>query len=68
MPSADERLNELELRYLSLQDEFEKLSDVVYEQQKRLDVYEAEILRLRETVSSGGLGDAGPQSEKPPHY
>lgn len=68
MSSTDDRLMELELRYLALQDEFEKLSGVVYEQQKRLDTYESEILRLRESVSSQGWGEAGPHSEKPPHY
>lgn len=68
MNTVDERLMELELRYSSLQDEFEKLSSVVFEQQKRLDIYEAEILRLRDSVSNQGWSEAGPQSEKPPHY
>lgn len=68
MNSTDERLIELELRYLSLQDEFDKLSSVVYEQQKRLDVYETELRRIRETVSGQGWSESGPQSEKPPHY
>lgn len=67
MASVEERLVELELRFLSVQDELEKLSSVVYEQQLELNRNAAEIRRLRETLASGMLTEGMPH-EKPPHY
>lgn len=65
--SVEERLVELELRFLTLQDELEKLSSVVYEQQLELNRNATEIRRLRETIASGLLSEGMPH-EKPPHY
>ena len=67
MASVEERLVELELRFLSVQDEMEKLSSVVYEQQLELNRNAAEIRRMRETLASGTLSEGMPH-EKPPHY
>ena len=51
MASVEERLVDLELRFLAVQDELEKLSSVVYEQQLELNRNATEIRRLRETLA-----------------
>lgn len=69
MGTVEERLVELELRYLALEDEVEKLSGVVYEQSRLLDRQATELRRLRETLTEGGFtGVTTPHNEKPPHY
>lgn len=69
MGSVEERLVELELRYLALEDEVEKLSGVVYEQSRLLDLQSLELRRLRATMTEGGFtGVATPHDDKPPHY
>ena len=64
----DDRLTELELRYTELQALVQELSDVVYAQQKELDLLRSEIVLLKRRVEAEpGLVDAK-ADEKPPHY
>ena len=66
--TVEDRLVELELRFLSQQDEIEKLSGVVYDQQKQIDRLERELHRLRELVASEPWAEGSMPHEKPPHY
>lgn len=65
---ADERLDELELRFMEQQRLLEDLSGVIYAQQQQLDLAHARLAQLEKKVSSEpGLVDAR-ADEKPPHY
>jgi len=63
----EERIVELELRSMAQQHSIEELSDVIYRQQKELDLLKAALERLARKVEEPGLVDAKLQ-EKPPHY
>ena len=66
--TVEERIVELELRFLSQQDEIEKLSGVVYDQQRQIDRLESELRRLREALQSEPWAEGSMGHEKPPHY
>lgn len=63
----ESRLDELELRYTELQDLVQSLSEVVYGQQRELDLLRSELAVLRSKVAEPGVVDAR-RDEKPPHY
>ncbi|ADO68274.1 SlyX family protein [Stigmatella aurantiaca DW4/3-1] len=64
----ESRLIELELRYMQQQELLQQLNDVLYTQQRALDVLTAEVeLLKRKLEGEPGLVDAR-QQEKPPHY
>ncbi len=64
----DSRVTELELRYMQQAELLQQLSDVLYTQQKALDVLKAEVELLKSKLAGDpGLVDAK-QLERPPHY
>lgn len=69
MPSdVEQRLNELELRYLEQQDLVQSLNEVIYAQQRKIDILASEIQLLKKRLQGEpGLVDAN-ADEKPPHY
>lgn len=68
MSDLDARLMELEIRYTEQQQLVQDLSDVVYAQQKTIDLLLAELGLLKKKLEGEpGLVDAQAQ-EKPPHY
>ena len=65
---TEKRLIELELRYSELQHLLQELSDVLYQQQKQLDLLSAEVAFLKKkTEGEPGMVDAS-NNERPPHY
>ena len=68
MSDLEARLMELEIRYTEQQQLVQDLSDVVYAQQKTIDLLLAELGLLKKKLEGEpGLVDAQAQ-EKPPHY
>jgi SlyX protein len=64
----ESRLVELELRYMQQQEQLQELSEVLYAQQRELDVLKAELGQLKKKLEGEpGLVDAR-QHDKPPHY
>ena len=64
----EQRISELELRFTEQQDLVQQLSDVVYQQQKALDLISAELRTMRKKLEGEpGMVDAK-ADEKPPHY
>ncbi|REG20438.1 SlyX protein [Archangium gephyra] len=64
----ESRIVELELRYMQQQELLQELSEVLYAQQRELDVLRAEVEQLKKKLQGEpGLVDAR-QHEKPPHY
>jgi uncharacterized coiled-coil protein SlyX len=59
------RLVDLEIRYSHLEKQVSELNQVVFEQQKKLDLLREQLLALRNRVT--GLDEPMAQ-EKPPHY
>ena len=70
MPTADDRLTNVELLLTHLQHDFEQLSQVVFRQQAELDTLRKELTTLDSRI--GTLSESpearDPQAEKPPHY
>ena len=67
-PPPEQRLAELELRFMEQQKLLEDLSSVVYAQQQTIDLAHARIAQLEKKLSSEpGLVDAR-ADERPPHY
>ena len=64
----DDRLTELELRYMVQQDLLQKLSDVVLQQGRDLDRLRREVEMLRGRMNDGPAPMPAPADEKPPHY
>lgn len=62
----DDRLTELELRYMVHQDLLQKLSDVILQQGRDLDRLRREVEVMRGRMSEGPA--PMPADEKPPHY
>lgn len=64
----ESRIVELELRYMQQQELLQELSEVLYAQQREMDVLRAEVEQLKKKLQGEpGLVDAR-QHEKPPHY
>ena len=64
----EQRIAELELRYMQQQDMLQELSTVLYEQEKLIAALRAEVEVLKKKLEGEpGLVDAR-QHERPPHY
>ncbi len=65
-----ERLAELEARFTLQQDTLDKLSDVLWRQQRELDAVRARAaaLEARMGLLAAGPADAEPPEDPPPHY
>jgi SlyX protein len=64
----ESRLVDLELRYMEQQELLQQLSEVMYAQQRELDLLKAEVTFLKKKLEpEPGLVDAR-QQERPPHY
>jgi uncharacterized coiled-coil protein SlyX len=59
------RLVDLEIRYTHLERQYAELSQTVFEQQKRLEILQREVIALRARMNDLGEPVA---NEKPPHY
>ncbi len=67
MSESDERMTELELRYLHQQELLEQLNDELVKANRTIEILEKRVVRLESTVE--GLASAStPGNEKPPHY
>tara|TARA_R110002073_G_scaffold90701_2_gene213887 strand:+ start:121 stop:336 length:216 start_codon:yes stop_codon:yes gene_type:complete len=66
----DQRIAELEMQVAFLEDSLQKLSDVLYKQQKRMDELETGVKHYEKRLQEiqHGLGDAEEHQERPPHY
>jgi SlyX protein len=65
---SESRLDELEARYTQLEHTLSELSEVVWRQQRELDLLHEQLGQLRARLGAEpGLVDATRQ-EKPPHY
>lgn len=64
------RITELEIRWMQLQQDFETLNEVVLEQQREIGVWRAAFARLEARLES--IADPEPPrdplAERPPHY
>lgn len=68
MSDLEARMTELEIRYTEQQKLVQDLSDVVYAQQRSIDLLEAQLAVLKSKLEAEpGLVDSTVQ-EKPPHY
>jgi SlyX protein len=64
----EDRVSELELKYMEQQAALQALSDVIYAQGRSLERLEAELSLLRKRLEAEpGIVDAR-ADEKPPHY
>lgn len=64
----DERIVELEVRYMQQQEQLQQLSEVLYAQQRALDALVAQVARLQQKLQAEpGLVDAA-VNDRPPHY
>lgn len=64
----ESRLVDLELRYMEQQELLQQLSEVLYAQQREMDLLKAEVAFLKKKLEpEPGLVDARVQ-ERPPHY
>lgn len=62
------RLTTLEERYAHLEKLVTELNEVIYRQQRELDVLQQQVAQLKDKVS-GDPGIVDPsQQERPPHY
>jgi SlyX protein len=63
---SEQRMTELEMRYMVQQDLLQQLSDVVLEQGRRLDTLRRELELLRSRQSEAPSPTSA--DERPPHY
>lgn len=64
----EDRIRELELKFTEQQETIEKLSEVVYEQQRSIDLLLSELKILTKKLEGEpGIVDAK-ETERPPHY
>lgn len=66
----EDRLIDIELKLVSLEDTIQSLNEQVYEQGRQLDELRAlcRVLVSRLEDTTGAEGDRFPADEKPPHY
>lgn len=68
MDAAEDRLTELEIRFMHQQETLQELSDVLYAQQRLIDALKAELEVVKKKLEGEpGIVDAR-QQERPPHY
>ena len=65
MDTLEPRLVDLELRFMKLERYAQELSDVVADQQRRIEALTLETKRLRERAAQG---EPAAGNEIPPHY
>ncbi len=65
MDTLEARLVDLELRFMKLERYSQELSDVVADQQRRIDALTLETKRLRERAAQG---EPAAGNDRPPHY
>lgn len=63
--STDARVVDLEIRYSHLEKQLLELNQVVFEQQKTIDLLQQQVVALRTRLAT--LGEPM-EHEKPPHY
>ncbi|MEQ9210879.1 MAG: SlyX family protein [Pseudomonadales bacterium] len=71
MSKGDEtRIAELEMQVTFLEDSLQKLSDVLYKQQQRIDALELGIKHYEKRLQDiqQGMGETDNHQERPPHY
>lgn len=65
---SEQRFETLEVRYAQLERVVHELSDVVWKQQKTIDLLADQIRQLKDRVGQEtGLVDAS-RTDRPPHY
>lgn len=66
----DERITDLEVRFMHQERAIQELSDTVYRQQQLIERHERELLLLREQLRlvAPSLTRTGAEEEPPPHY
>jgi SlyX protein len=64
--TLEERVVDLELRYMRQEKLVDDLNEVVVAQGRTIDRLVAEVKSLREQIAAGV--DALPKDERPPHY
>lgn len=64
------RIAELEMQVTFLEDSLQKLSDVLYKQQQRIDALELGIKHYEKRLHDiqQGMGENDNHQERPPHY
>ncbi len=66
--TVEERVIELEIRTAHFEKLASELSDVIYQQQKAIDLLRVNLEQLRDKMGADpGLVDAS-RDDKPPHY
>jgi SlyX protein len=65
MSTLEQRLVDLELRFMKLERYAQELSDVVAEQQRRIEALTIETKRLRERAAQE---EPAAGNDRPPHY
>jgi uncharacterized coiled-coil protein SlyX len=65
MDTLEQRLVDLELRFMKLERYAQELSDVVAEQQRRIEALAIETKRLRERAAQD---EPAVSNDRPPHY
>lgn len=69
MPSLEERVVELELRWMAQEDFLRELSAVVAEQRRELEALEKRVDRLERALREVGAAVVpAPDDSPPPHY
>lgn len=68
MSSLDERMAELEMRQAFQDDALQALSDVIVDQQKRIDLLKRELERLRSRQEEQSQQYQDVPNDPPPHY
>ena len=61
----ESRVVDLEIRYAHLEKQLTELNQVVFEQQKAIELLQGQLVALRTRLA--GLGEPM-ENEKPPHY
>ncbi|MDH3976472.1 MAG: SlyX family protein [Deltaproteobacteria bacterium] len=66
----EERIRDLEMRFMRQESTIEDLNDVLYGQQKEIDKLGSELERLKDRIKTGAASIIRDPSEEtpPPHY
>jgi uncharacterized coiled-coil protein SlyX len=65
---STDRLDRLESQFAHQEEFMYQLNKIVVEQQDRIERLEKELLTLRQSVETEGVGTGATGSERPPHY
>jgi uncharacterized coiled-coil protein SlyX len=66
----EDRVTELEIKVVHMEDYLNTLNDVLIRQQAHIEALRARIEQLNDRLQAGGSPpmDIDPSAEKPPHY